>query len=293
MGQRHYLFTLFGERASEGVQFLSEENLNPLIRYATWQQEKCPDTQRLHLQGYIEFKKPQRLPAVKRLLGASSVHLERRNGSRDEARAYCRKDETRVDGPWEVGHWIGEQGSRSDLRAVHSAIQEGHTDIQISDDFFPEFAKYYRGIAAYRLLHTSRRNHKMEVLVLWGPTGTGKSMGAWEYAPDAHILSPDSASSGVGWWCGYSNHEAVIMDDFYGGMRYSFMLQLLDRYPLRVMTKGGSTEFVAKKIIITSNKHPADWYDFDKFGPQAWPAFNRRLTRIVHCLTDTTWHVQK
>lgn len=73
-----------------------------IIKYGIWQQERCPTTGRLHLQGYFEFSKPMRMSAVKRAIGDAAAHVEPRNGSREEARDYCRKEESRVAGPWEV-----------------------------------------------------------------------------------------------------------------------------------------------------------------------------------------------
>ena len=35
---------------------------------------------------------------------------------------------------------------------------------------------------------------------------------------------------------------------------------MLDRYPLMVQIKGGTTSFLAKKTILTSNSHPREWY---------------------------------
>lgn len=72
------------------------------IKYGIWQQERCPTTGRLHLQCYFEFRKPLRMPAVKRAIGDASAHVEPRQGSREEARDYCQKAETRTAGPWEV-----------------------------------------------------------------------------------------------------------------------------------------------------------------------------------------------
>jgi len=107
--------------------------------------------------------------------------------------------------------------------------------------------------------------------------------------PEAYIFSPDSNPSGVGWWDGYGGQRDVIIDDFYGGLRFSFMLQLLDRYPLRLQTKGGSVVLLATRFVITSNKHPSDWYNYDKFGQHAWPAFNRRIDEIYDCQADIIW----
>ena len=56
----------------------------------------------------------------------------------------------------------------------------------------------------------------------------------------------------------------VVLDDFYGWLKYSQLLNLLDRYPMQVEVKGAKREFLAKEIIITSNKSPVEWYDSEK-----------------------------
>lgn len=83
------------------VEFREQLDAN-YIKYGIWQQERCPTTGRLHLQCYFEFKKPMRMRAVKGALGDATAHVEPRRGTREDAREYCRKEESRVDGPWEV-----------------------------------------------------------------------------------------------------------------------------------------------------------------------------------------------
>ncbi len=56
-----------------------------------------------HFQGYCEFKIQKRLGAVKELLGGASVHIERRFGTQEQAIKYAKKEDTRVEGPWEFG----------------------------------------------------------------------------------------------------------------------------------------------------------------------------------------------
>ena len=42
------------------------------------------------------------------------------------------------------------------------------------------------------------------------------------------------------------------------------LLSLLDRYDCPVEYKGGTSEFCATRIILTSPKHPQDWYCRDE-----------------------------
>lgn len=181
-------------------------------------------------------------------------------------------------------------GSRIDLEAVHAALEAGDSLRAISDDHFEAFIKFHRGIQHWRLLHQVRREWEMEVWVLYGPTGTGKTQGAWAAAPEAFLLPPGHTSGGVGWWDGYDGQADIIIDEFYGWLKYSFMLQLLDRYPLRVETKGGSVQFVSRRIFLTSNKPPTEWYDPDKF---AYAPLERRLTRIVRAESLEVWYNEK
>ncbi len=74
-------------------------------------------------------------------------------------------------------------------------------------------------------------------------------------------MAPNAYWKPVGeWWDGYDGQEDVVMDDFYGWLKWSFLLNLLDRYPMLVPIKGGTKEFVAKRVFITSNKKPEMWY---------------------------------
>lgn len=124
----------------------------------------------------------------------------------------------------------------------------------------------------------------MRVIVLYGDTETGKSWAAGSMAPDAYKLPPQQSSTGCGWWDAYDGESSIIIDEYYGWLRWSFLLQLLDRYSLRVETKGGSCQFVGKEVIFTSNKPPWHWYDREKI-PEQGP-LRRRLTAIYHCEKD-------
>lgn len=102
MGSRNYCFTIFFNDAEQAAVPLTA--LPPRVKYLVWQLERCPNTQRLHWQGYLELEGVMRMNAVKQLNPLfAAAHFERRAGSQDEAIAYCKKPESRVAGPWEIG----------------------------------------------------------------------------------------------------------------------------------------------------------------------------------------------
>jgi len=94
------------------------------------------------------------------------------------------------------------------------------------------------------------------------------------------------------WWDLYSGEPDVIMDDFYGtdDFAYSEFLKLTDRYDYLAQVKGGMTRVNPRRIFITSNKHPRDWY----VGvPAYYPKpFFRRIAKILEFRGDTKTELQ-
>jgi len=80
-------------------------------------------------------------------------------------------------------------------------------------------------------------------------------------------------------WCGYNSHEHVVIDEFRGAIDIGHLLRWLDRYPVIVETKGGAVVFNAKRIWITSNLDPRDW--FPTIDTETMNALLRRV-RITH-----------
>lgn len=225
---------------------------HPDIRYLIWQSERG-DSGTLHIQGYVELSTPWRISkAITWLPGA---HFEIRRGTREQARDYCRKEDSRVDGPFERGTWeAGGSGKRNDLMEVKRKLDNNTPMQEVWDEHFETTLRFYKGFNEYKKIKTPHRSWKTEVTVYWGRTGTGKSRKCQELEPNAYWKTRDE------WWDGYEGHEAIILDDFYGWLPWDLLLRLLDRYPLDLNAKGGGRRCVAKRIYITSNKSPEEWY---------------------------------
>lgn len=133
----------------------------------------------------------------------------------------------------------------------------------------------YRTLRAIASDHSTPRAIVRTVYVFWGRTCTGKSRRAWDEAGDgAYGKDPRSK-----FWDGYTGQEAVIIDEFRGGIDISHILRWTDRYPVRVEIKGSSRPLDAARIWITSNVDPRSWYpDLD---PETLDALLRRFN-ITH-----------
>lgn len=234
-------------------------------QYCVWQREEVGTP---HLQGYVIFNTQKRISWLKSHCHPTA-HWEKREGTHDQAKAYCTKEDSRKAGPWETGEEPeSEQGKRNDLLSLKRKLDAGATEASIckDDDTFPVWAKYGRCIARYKALSGQQRTWPTETVVYYGPPGTGKSSRALaEGGPDAFWLAKPAGQTA--WWDGYYGQEVVVIDEFYGWIARDLMCRLCDRYPTQVETKGGSQPFLAKKIIITSNEHPRSWWSKIGLGP--------------------------
>jgi len=248
----------------------SEFNVDT-VRYCIYQREISPETKREHYQGYIEFFDGKRMGQVKSILG--ECHLEPRKGSRTEARLYCSKKETQIaDTTYEFGEWredVSRKRKLSDLLKGNATLQD------IIEDAPHEYVRYHRGLEklfARRDAKKAKKFRKVEVEVLIGPTGTGKTRRALEN-PSVYLMP----ASDKLWFDGYEGENCLVIDDFYGNIKYGTFLRMLDGHQLQMPVKGGFVWAQWTKVVITSNAEPGDWY---QKGFTA--ALSRRITNIVH-----------
>lgn len=277
---RNCVGTLFTENQShEAVEG------DDRIKYFVGQYEICPSTQRRHLQFYCEFRSKVSLATIRSIFGPT-VHVEPRRGTQREARDYCTKSDTRESGPYEYGE-PNDPGKRSDLEQIKKDLDDGKDMRYISNEYFGQFLRYRKSFEAYKLLNQTPRTWEMENSVLWGEPGTGKTKLAYDLAQrdEVDVFALMRNQNGAVWFDGYLGQEILLIDDYYGWIPLAFLLQLLDRYPMQVQTKGGTVPFTSKKIIFTSNKSPQHWYNWEKFGKAMFGAFKRRINNIFHYKT--------
>lgn len=278
---RNWLFTLFVGRDGRALEPCGDygDLLDGVdnIRCGVWQLEMCPETNKLHLQGYIEFAGSVRMATVKRILG-NTVHLEGRKGTRDQAIEYCRKEATRFAGPWTFGDLDSVRpGKRTDLHELAERIKGGAGRREVVDDFGHLYIRYSRGVEnllCVQSMYKIPEWRTLQTLVYYGDAGTGKTRRAVETSPGDYFILQ---SGDKVWFDGYEGQGTLIIDDFYGWIRYGLLLSILDGYRLRLEVKGGFTYANWTKVIITSNDPPEAWY-----SKGLTPALKRRLTEIHH-----------
>jgi len=223
----------------------------------------------LHWQLIVALPKKGTLASLKRIFGTEG-HWElalSRNAS-----DYVWKEETRVPGTqFEFGSKPICVSSKLDwddiwLAARTGAIERIPSSVRL---------RCYSSIRRIATDYAQPTAMERTCYVFWGRTGSGKSRRAWaEAGLQSYPKDPRTK-----WWCGYSDHEHVVIDEFRGCIDVSHLLRWLDRYPVLVEIKGGAQVLNAKKIWITSNLDPRLWYpDLDQ---DTLDALLRRLN-ITH-----------
>jgi len=219
------------------------------VKYFVFGLEICPTTEKEHLQGYIYYVNARSFNSIKKEY--PKAHIEAAKGTPKQAAEYCMKE-----GKYIESGELPTQGTRSDLDVVKEKLKETG---KMSD--IVEIATSYQSVRMAEVILKYKekpRDFKPEVLWFHGATGTGKSKEAYE------ILGVDcyTCLSTGKWFEGYDAHDHVLIDDMRRDfMKFHELLRLLDRYAMRVECKGGSRQFKAKKIIITSAFHPRDLFE--------------------------------
>jgi len=252
----------------------------PKCKFVIFQLERGEQSGLLHLQGYTELSGPTRFSWIKNNWPYfETAHFERRRGSAEQAIAYCQKEETRIAGPWTFGEHQG-QGFRSDMAELSSKLKAGVPEKILIQEHTSAFIRYGRGIrdVADKLRKIKKLEEpppdNIEVIVLWGQSGSGKTETAKRCFPGAYTFMPQRGEKT--WWPDYDGEDTIIVNEFANNFQFHYALRLLDEWGLKVETKGGTTTLFAKTIVITSMDSPTEWWPGVKHNREA---LYRRITR--------------
>jgi len=249
------------------------------IDFLIYQCEEAPTTHQIHLQGYCQFNTTMTLAAVKKINNAA--HWEVRHGTHEQALAYCKKEESRRNGPWQVGQETGGQGKRNDLQTIHELILAKKTNFEILEAVGAGASRFAKNINWLRFVtqesDSDRQLQGVKIYTIYGPTGVGKTYAAVNVlaaGKDYYKAECPSHKDSKMWFDGYEGQKTLILDDFSGDFcAFRFLLTLLDKYKLKVEIKGGHTWAVWTTVVITTNIHPSSWYSSVDLAP-----LKRRLT---------------
>lgn len=231
-----------------------------------------------HLQGYVRFNSRKRLATALNILKLPGAHLEQAKGTEEQNRAYCTKEDTRIEQASEFGTFDasqGTQGLRTDLKKATEMIKSGSTLRDIATEMPETFVKYSKGLRELKeILLVPPASRDIEVRIIWGPTGTGKTHYVMSNYEDVFVVSPGRSP-----WDGYNGQSVLLFDEFDDAMwPINDMLKYLDKWRYECSARYYNKAAMWSTVFIVSNTDPARWYQFA--NPSQRDAFWRRVKHI-------------
>nr|UOF79169.1 rep protein [Cressdnaviricota sp.] len=236
------------------------EQIDELCRNATYGiygKEKAK-TGTPHLQGYIYYSNKISYNTLCRIL--PRAHFEHAKGNASQNQTYCSKE-----GDFTEYGRKPSQGKRMDFENFRDNIYRGDSLEELLMDFpemMAKYPKFYQMCRNVLLKHEAQKKIQPIVTVITGEPGIGKT----KYVYDNHnhediykVEIGDGSANSI-FWDGYDGESVILIDDFHNNFKLDYMLRLLDRYPLKLNTKGNFTWKCSKYVYITSNIPVDNWY---------------------------------
>lgn len=259
-------------------------------------------TGQLHWQGYAESKQYYGIKKWQDMLRAPTAHLERRNGTAEQAIQYCQKDDTRQHGPdtnFQYGTKPMEKKTMSTgLNSPYKkALQEQSYDqaINVIQEYCPRDYVLFNNQISNTLRKHFKPNWvrktnlifntpnldintmKRKAIVLIGPTGLGKTQYAIQHFQHPLLVSHIDDLKTLG-----RHNDGIIFDDMnFGHWPPGACIHLTDlELPRSINVKYGTALLPQEtpRIFTTNQQFNELWSD--KCSPEQLKAIERRCEII-------------
>lgn len=265
-----WVFTLPNPAPAE-IGRLQSDALKKHIRYIIFQGETAPSGLK-HLQGFVQFYDRKRLSWLK-LNFNKRAHYEQRRGTVEEAKKYPDKEETRdyrVCPRYEWGEPKYEK-KRGPKETATSKLAKGIIAGDINnarEAMLADPALYLRsrtnilGMINDVKADQTRPNHFL--IIYFGDAGSGKSYKAKSWLDLKYPGQWKQCANDLSDYVQLGSPKAVLIEEFSGNLELNVFKQLFDPAATAPMLKQRyfNGVYSARHTVITSNKHPGQWYQF-------------------------------
>lgn len=272
---RRFIFTLNNYTAQEEVDIAASAEVNKFA-WMVYGHEIAPTTGTPHLQGAVVLSKQTRFNTVRSWPGFERMSIRVMRGTPQENYVYCTKEATNV---VEFGS-IPQPGKRSDLDAIARSVQVGESNLAIFESAPGTYLRYQKQIQSLRALFKPPAV-AIKVHLLYGPPRTGKTRQCYTNFPNLWAIPLGKSL----WFDNYQQEPDVLLDDFSGQITLTDCLRLFDRYPVQVPVKGGFVWWAPSNLMITTNVHPSQWYDYTS-RQDSWEALTERFEDVTLFMKD-------
>ncbi|AGA18383.1 hypothetical protein [Citataivirus sanlemaris] len=249
---RSWCFTYYPTNEEQDLLWFKNLTTTSQIRYFVMGRELCPTTGKLHFQGYISYNNAKTFQQTKKWFQLDKIHIAPAKGNDFQNQVYCSKEHLLI----EIGEPI-KQGKRSDIvRAIDIITQTNSVSAVLEEVNNYQAVRHCELWLKYK--EPCRPVQSINVIWIHGSSGSGKTRKVYDDNSGNEIFTPTSHK----WWEGYDGHQVVLIDDIRRDFcKFHELLKLLDIYPFRVETKGGSRQVQFKTIYITAPYSPIEMWE--------------------------------
>lgn len=247
-----------------------------------------------HTHIFLCFRSPVRFSTLKNLFPAA--HIEKVKGSINDNVTYLKKEgkwentdkaETTIQGTFE--EW-GERppesmGKRADLAELYRMIVDEELSnaeiIAINQDFII----YLDKMDKIRMSHLQNkycgtRRLDLEVIYVFGETGTGKSRNILDEYGDEHVYRVTDYQHPFD---SYECQPVIVFEEFRSSLPLGSMLNYLDIYPIQLPARYSNRYACYTTVFICTNWELEKQYQVEQEkDKESWNALLRRIKKIRH-----------
>lgn len=251
------------------------------FKYSIFQREKGHETGTEHFQVFIIFTIAKRFSTIKSYF--PTAHIEPCKGSNVQCRDYCRKNDTRISGPYEIGQFV-EERSRTDISNFIELCQLGASDVELAKLYPALYLKSLDKISKIRQAYVGNeflnKLRDVEVTYIYGQPRTGKTRYIYDtYKMNSfyHVSVYNNST-----FDSYNGEDILVLDEYSGQFKLELMNRLLDRYPFELPARFNNKVACYTKVYIISNYKITDIYKNEQLNNSVvYNAFNQRVKKII------------
>ena len=278
---RNYFLTVNNPTQSDEEFFEFCKNLDH-IQYFVFQREQG-ESGTQHFQLYIEFTIGKRFDTIKNYF--PTAHIQKRKGTKKQAKEYCTKAETRIGKVYEFGDLVDE-GTRTDIEEMIAQIENGIDEYEFNKMFrgqttrYPNFYQKNKALYMQKKYRKAKRND-IVVNYIWGKSRTGKTSFVNDKYGYENVYSVNEYKHPFDM---YEYQDIILFDDFRGQIEdITKMLHWLDVHPVTLPSRYNNKQACYTKVYFTSDLPPEKLYAWTKTTEhETWEALQLRIHNVYH-----------
>lgn len=252
------------------------------------------DESNIHCHIILQNKNQIRFDTLKNLIPYGDI--EKQQGSNEECYNYLfhkddkskelEKDEydetcikTNIE---DLESWLKiKKGQRTDIVEFKNAVLGGATYGELLENHLSVLSKnrtFYNDLKTYKQeKEFMTKERKLECTYIYGTAGTGKTYSVYSKFGYDNVYSVDDYAHPFD---EYNGENVLLLDEYRHNFDITYLLKLLDVYPLKLKARYGNKVACYTKVFIISNI-PLD-EQYQNADELTKSALYRRIHKIIH-----------